>query len=57
MDELTVERIVIIEDRVKANLKRNVCPNCGRLYFMKIASDGSIVEPCLVCLGLFGDKK
>lgn len=52
-----IERIVIIEDKLKANLKRNTCPECGRLYFMTIASDGSIVEPCPICLGLFGDEK
>ena len=51
-----IERIIIVEDKVKANLKRNVCPDCGRIYFIKLAADGSIVEPCPVCLGLFGDK-
>jgi len=38
-------------------LKRNTCPKCGRIYFMKIAEDGSIVEPCPVCLGLFDEDE
>ncbi len=52
-----IKRIIIAEDKVKANLKRNTCPDCGRIYFMKIAPDGSVVEPCPVCLGLFDDEK
>ena len=31
------------------------------IIFMKLADDGSVIEPCPVCLGLFdgakGDKK
>ncbi len=52
-----IERIIIFEDKVKANLKRNTCPQCGRIHFSKIASDGGTVEVCAVCLGLFGDEK
>ena len=52
-----INRIIIAEDKVTANLKINTCPSCGRIYFMKIASDGSIVEPCPVCLGLFGEEQ
>lgn len=48
-----INRIIIVEDKIKANLKRNVCPKCGRIYFMKIEKDGSVIEPCPVCLGLF----
>ena len=48
-----IERIIIAEDKVKANLKRNTCPQCGRIHFTKIAGDGSVVELCAVCLGLF----
>lgn len=51
--EEKIDRIIIIEDKIKANLKRNICPKCGRLYFMKIEKDGSVIEPCPVCLGLF----
>ena len=51
-----IERIIIAEDKVKANLKRTVCRECGRLYFMAIAKDGSVVQPCPVCLGLFEDE-
>ena len=53
----SINRIIIAEDKIKANLKRNICPDCGRIYFMAIAEDESIVEPCPVCLGLFGDAK
>jgi len=52
-----IERIIIAEDKVKANLKRSTCPECGRIYFIKIAADGSIVEPCPVCLGLFENER
>ena len=52
-----IDRIIIAEDNIRANLKRNTCPECGRTYFMAIAKDGSIVEPCPVCLGLFDDEK
>lgn len=48
-----IERVIVAEGKVKANLKRTVCRECGRLYFMAIAKDGSIVQPCPVCLGLF----
>ena len=48
-----IERIIIVEDKVKANLKRNTCPQCGRIHFIKIADDGRSVERCAVCLGLF----
>ena len=53
MKEL-IERIIIAEDKVTANLKRNICPGCGRVYSIKLARDGSVVKPCPVCLGLFG---
>lgn len=48
-----IDRIIIAEGKVKANLKRTVCNKCGRTYFMAIAKDGNIVQPCPVCLGLF----
>lgn len=48
-----IEIIIIMEDKVKANLKRNTCPQCGRIHFTKIADDGSVIELCAVCLGLF----
>jgi len=48
-----IERIIIAENKVKANLARTVCRECGRLYFMAIAKDGSLIQPCPVCLGLF----
>ena len=48
-----INRIIIAEDNIKANLKRNTCPKCGRIYFMAVAKDGSVAEPCPVCLGLF----
>ncbi len=48
-----IERIIIVDDKLKANLKRNVCSKCGRIYFMKVTNDGNILEPCPVCLGLF----
>jgi len=31
-----ISRIIIAENSIKANLKRNICPKCGRLYFMHI---------------------
>jgi len=52
-----IERIIITEGKVKANLKRTICNKCGRLYFMAIAKDGSIIQPCPVCLGLFDVRK
>ena len=58
MNEIAqIDRIIIAEGNIKANLKRNTCPSCGRFYFMALAADGSIVEPCPVCLGLFDDEK
>ena len=48
-----IERIIIAEEKVKANLKRNACPQCDRVHFTKIADDGSVVDICGVCLGLF----
>ena len=51
-----IDRIIIAKDKIKANLKRNSCPKCGRIYFMKILEDGSVIEPCPVCLGLFDDQ-
>ena len=47
------ERIIIAENKVKANLKKTTCPKCGRIHFSKIADDGTVVELCPVCLGLF----
>ncbi|MBS3096989.1 hypothetical protein J4480_06155 [Candidatus Woesearchaeota archaeon] len=48
-----IERIIIAEENIKANLKRTVCRECSRTYFMAIAKDGSVVQPCPVCMGLF----
>ena len=48
-----IERIIIAEDKIKANLKRTICQQCGRIYFMAVAKDGSTVQPCPVCLGVF----
>ncbi len=56
MDE-EIERIIIAEDKIKENLKRTVCQKCSRIYFMAVAKDGSIVQPCPVCLGLFDERK
>ena len=53
--EPEIDRIIIAEDNIRANLKKNICPKCNRIYFMSIASDGSIIEPCPVCLGVFDD--
>lgn len=53
MKQEQIDRIIIAEDKIKANLKRNTCPKCGRIYFIKIAKDGSVIEPCPICLGLF----
>ena len=55
MDE-KIERIIIAEDKIKANIKRIVCQKCGRIYFMAVAKDGSVVQPCPVCLGLFENE-
>ena len=55
MINMKIDRIIIAEDNIRANLKRNVCPECGRIYFMAIAQDGSVAEPCPVCLGLFDE--
>ena len=52
MDE-KIERIIIAEDKIKANIKRIVCQKCGRIYFMAVAKDGSVVQPCPVCFELF----
>ena len=48
-----IERIIIAEDKIKANLKRTICQQCGRIYFMAVAKDGSTAQPCPVCLGVF----
>lgn len=53
MKDEKIDRIIILENKLKANLKRNTCPQCGRTYLMKIVKDGSVIEPCPVCLGLF----
>ena len=52
-----IERIAIAEDGIRANLRRTACKQCGREYFMTIAKDGSVVQPCPVCLGLFEDER
>ena len=52
-----IERIIIVEEKVKANLKRSTCPQCSRVHFTKIAEDGSVVELCAVCLGLFDENE
>ena len=52
-----IKRIIIAEDGIKANLKRNICPQCSRIYFIMLAPDGSVVEPCPVCLGLFKEEQ
>ena len=52
-----INRIIIAEDNIKADLTKNICPKCGRLYFMKTLEDGSVIEPCPVCMGLFDDEK
>lgn len=52
-----INRIIIAEDNIKADLTKNTCPKCGRLYFMKTSEDGSVIEPCPICMGLFDDEK
>lgn len=52
-----IDRIIIVENKIKANLKRTICQQCGRAYFMALAKDGSIVQPCSVCLGVFEYEK
>ena len=52
-----IDRIIIAEDKIKANLKRTICEQCGRAYFMALAKDGSTVQPCPVCLGVFEERK
>lgn len=57
LDEEPIDRIIIAEGKARASLKRTICQQCGRLYFMKLAKDGSVVQPCPICLGVFGDGK
>jgi len=49
----SINRIIIAEETIKANLKRDTCPQCSRIHFTKIADDGGMVGLCAVCLGLF----